>query len=303
MDLRTLSLRHLRCISEVGRTKSAAIAAERLGITPSAVSKTLREVERISGVRLFVGSRKGTIATPEGKLLVDSVNIALTTIQHSFDQIGGSFHGGREALCIGALPVFASAILPDLILDLCLRHPMLSIEIVTGVKSEMLARLRRGEIAILFGRLPSTEDLSELIFEQLMFDQYIFVVRNGHPLAGKGASGSATFDPKWQVILPTRETVTWDEIERCYAAHGSVLPEHRIETTDLLLSHALTLRCDAVWVASRRAVEKDLIANTLVELDVDTSMLQAPLGAITTRNADKSEVAQLLLDRCRDLLT
>lgn len=302
MDLRHLSMRHLRCISEVGRTKSAALAAGRLGITPSAVSKTLREVEKIAGVRLFVGTRRGTTATKDGELLIDRVNIALTTIRNSFEQLHGARRGEQESLRIGALPVFAASILPDILLDLTFRHPMLRIEIATGVKSEMLARLRRGEIAILFGRLPPPEELNDLIFEQLLLDEYIFVVRKDHPLSRPGALASGILDPQWQIILPSRETVTWDEIVRLYTANGASLPDRRIETTDLLLSRSLVLQSDAVWIASRRAITDDLDAKRLIPLDLETSMLKAPLGAITARNGEKNDAAQALLERCRELL-
>ena len=54
-----LNLRHVRTFLEIARAESVSLAADRLGITQPAVSRSLKELEQMLGVRLFdrVGRR------------------------------------------------------------------------------------------------------------------------------------------------------------------------------------------------------------------------------------------------------
>ncbi|MBU2285714.1 MAG: LysR family transcriptional regulator, partial [Gammaproteobacteria bacterium] len=50
--IRAVQLRHLRCLVAVAQERHLARAAERLALSQPAVSKTLAELEALSGARL-----------------------------------------------------------------------------------------------------------------------------------------------------------------------------------------------------------------------------------------------------------
>lgn len=64
-DLRIhMKLRHFRLVEMLVATKSIRLAAERLNITPAAVSKSCLELENILGMKLFVRNKGGLIPDP-----------------------------------------------------------------------------------------------------------------------------------------------------------------------------------------------------------------------------------------------
>ncbi|MCA0973970.1 LysR family transcriptional regulator [Halomonas denitrificans] len=295
-------MRHLRCVVEVARTRNAAQAAQALNITPSAVSKTLREVEEIAGIVLFTGSRRGTQPTPEGARLIERINLALSTLQAGFEQLPRYRGEGVTVLKIGSLPIFAAKVLPVALSRLARECPGVQVQIASGVRPDMLDKLRRGDIDMMFGRLPPPEDLAELVFQQLLVDRYLFVVRAGHPLlARQQRLDDVLTSERFPLLLPTRETVTWTEIARMFKARGLALPQHRIETVDVNLSLALTMNDDAIWAASELMVADRLCRGELVELALETDLLQAPLGVITGRDWRGDFAARALIDICGQL--
>ncbi|MFS2168422.1 LysR family transcriptional regulator, partial [Variovorax sp. Varisp62] len=57
--VRSVQLRHLRCLVAVAQERHLARAAERLALSQPAVSKTLSELEAIVGTRLVERSKAG----------------------------------------------------------------------------------------------------------------------------------------------------------------------------------------------------------------------------------------------------
>ena len=82
-----IKLRHLQCFLAVAQRRSLQQAAASLSITQPAVSKTLRELEEILGVRLFDRGRHGAVPTPDGTVFMAHAGAALSALRR---QPGGS---------------------------------------------------------------------------------------------------------------------------------------------------------------------------------------------------------------------
>lgn len=77
------SLRALHAFAKVARAGSAAVAAQSLGVTPSAVSHLLRELEERLGIGLFDRSLGRFTLTDEGRRLYQDVARAFDEIEES----------------------------------------------------------------------------------------------------------------------------------------------------------------------------------------------------------------------------
>ena len=71
--LRQLPLPFLRIFEAAGRTASFALAAQELGLSPSAVSHSIRKLEQTIALRLFQRSTREVSLTREGALLLEHV--------------------------------------------------------------------------------------------------------------------------------------------------------------------------------------------------------------------------------------
>src|SRR5262245_19705766 len=81
------SLRALHAFTQVARTQSAAAASRALGVTPSAISHILRELEERLGVGLFDRNAGRFALTEEGTSLYRDVAQAFDTIEDAVQRV------------------------------------------------------------------------------------------------------------------------------------------------------------------------------------------------------------------------
>ena len=65
-----VTLRELRLFLAVARSGSIVKAANEIGLTQPALSKSIAELERAFGVRLFDRTNRGVTPTPHGEVLL-----------------------------------------------------------------------------------------------------------------------------------------------------------------------------------------------------------------------------------------
>jgi DNA-binding transcriptional LysR family regulator len=80
-------LRMLEAFEAVVRMGSRARAAEELNVTPDAVSKQIRALERWTGRSLFEANRRSGELTADGRLLADAVTAGLAQIREGLETI------------------------------------------------------------------------------------------------------------------------------------------------------------------------------------------------------------------------
>jgi DNA-binding transcriptional LysR family regulator len=121
-------LRVLSAFLAVAEERSFTRAARRLGVSPSALSHSIRGLEEHIGVRLLARTTRSVAATDAGEQLVARLRPALGDIRGALDQIAGlrDQPAGRVRLVVS--PLAATMVLapklgqfardyPDVVLD------------------------------------------------------------------------------------------------------------------------------------------------------------------------------------------
>lgn len=114
--LTKLRFRQIRCFLEVARRGSFMAAADVLGLTQPAVSRSIRELEATLNVALFDRSQRGALLTVHGRHLFDAAEAAMALLTEGMlatQDMGGS----RTLLRIGALPNICGLTLPGIVAD------------------------------------------------------------------------------------------------------------------------------------------------------------------------------------------
>jgi DNA-binding transcriptional LysR family regulator len=112
----------------VAEERSFTRAAKRLGVTPSAISHTIRGLEEAIGVRLLSRTTRSVAPTDAGKQLLTRLQPALVDIREAVDQVAGLGNkpSGRVRLLVprlAAMTVLAPKLgefarnYPDVVLD------------------------------------------------------------------------------------------------------------------------------------------------------------------------------------------
>ncbi len=136
----SIELRQLRCFVAVAEELHFGRAAERLHISQSPLSRTIRELERDLGVTLFVRTTRRVELTEAGSLLLERSRRALGEIDGAIADVRGAARSPEGLLAIGYGPFSAGAV--TLIADaLAVARPELSVRLQEEVAAESLRRV------------------------------------------------------------------------------------------------------------------------------------------------------------------
>lgn len=156
-------------------------AAEALGYTQSAVSRTIADLEREWGLDLLVRSRSGVVLTSDGEALLPYVQ-AVCNAGKELDEQVAELHGmTRGTLRVGTFASVSIHWLPAIMKTFLERHPSIQFELVNKWEfAEVEDLVRRGQVDCGFMGLPVGPGLDVY---PLRRDQLMAVLPPDHPFA------------------------------------------------------------------------------------------------------------------------
>jgi len=176
-----MDLQLIRSFVTVAETGSITQAASRLGLTQSALSRRVQQLEEQLGARLFTRSRQGIELTEEGRLALQSGQRLLTSWNDLREQI--RLHQGLELgrVRIGGGATAVSFILPSAIARFQSSHPRILFQMKEAGSSEIAEDVLEGRLELGIVTLPVRS--GELLSRALMDDDIVLVAARDHPLA------------------------------------------------------------------------------------------------------------------------
>lgn len=176
-----MNLEQIRYVMEVSKEGSITRAAERLHLSPSALSQSISQLEKELGVTIFTRSRKGTTLTSEGKKIVNSGNEILSSIEKMYRDL--SIDKEEKFLKIGCAPSIIY-IVYDAFLLFHNEHSNVKVEIIELDQDEILTKLAHGEIDLAFSPFSETElegsSIREFIDYKLIYTGYACLCVSKH---------------------------------------------------------------------------------------------------------------------------
>ncbi len=292
-----IRLRHLHTFVAVAQQGTLGRAAETLNLSQPALSKTLNELEQLTGTRLFERGRLGAQLTLVGEqFLTHAVKVldALNTAGQALNRKEGL---NSNIVRIGALPTAALGILPSVIGQFHQQQKDITLQVATMNNTMLLAGLKSGEIDIGIGRMSDPELMSGLNYELLFLESLKLVVRPGHPLLQETVTLSRVME--WPVVVSPKGTLPRQNAETLLQSQGCKIPSGCIETLSASLSRQLTVDYDYVWFVPSGAVKDDLRRGLLAALPVPTQGAGEPIGILTRVDATLTAGTQTLLSAIR----
>lgn len=286
-----IRFRHLRTFIEVARQKSVGRAADVLGVTQPAVTKTIRELEDILDKRLFEKEGRGVRITRYGEVFLRHAGASVAAVQQGIDSLSRLNTGAPVR--IGALPTVSARIMPAVMRKFLAEGAGSPVRIVTGENQVLLDQLRTGTLDLVIGRLAAPEQMAGLTFQYLYSEQVRFVVRDNHPLLWDARFDFARIRD-YPVLMPTTGSVIRPFVERYLLAHGMAELPRAIETVSDSFGRAFIEETDAVWVISEGVVIRDIEAGRLRYLSVDTTETRGAVGLTTREGAEQTAALDII---------
>lgn len=292
-----IRLRHLHTFVAVAQQGTLGRAAETLNLSQPALSKTLNELEQLTGTRLFERGRLGAQLTVPGEQFLTHAVKVLDALNTAGQALNRKEDTSADVVRIGALPTAALGILPAVIGRFHQQQKSTSLQVATMNNTMLLAGLKSGEIDLGIGRMSDPELMSGLNYELLFLESLKLVVRPGHPLLQETITLSRVME--WPVVVSPKGTVPRQNAEALLQSQGCKMPAGCIETLSASLSRQLTVDYDYVWFVPSGAVKEDLRQATLVSLPVPTQSAGEPIGILTRVDIPLSTGAQMLIAAIR----
>ncbi|WFF42039.1 LysR family transcriptional regulator [Salinicola endophyticus] len=174
-----MNLSHWRLIVAVADTGTVSQGAARVGMTQSAASQAIAQVEKTLGSPLFTRLHREVILTAFGESVVDHARDMLTSLK-AIRALADTRQGiGSGRLRLGSFPSIISRWLPTLLSTFRQRHPGVEIVLLEGSDEEVETWLadRTIDLGVV---LNPTPDRRPLILGR---DAWVALLPHSHPLA------------------------------------------------------------------------------------------------------------------------
>ncbi len=293
-------MQQLRFLDALDRTRSLSAAARGLGLTQPALTKALQDLELAVGQELFERHPQGVRATAAGEALVRFARRTLADLDRVGDELNEIIRPGGGLAVLGALPVAAAGLLPDIILRARARFPDLRLRIVEVRGEDLTAQLRSGELDAIIGRLYRPE-VPDGFKREVLYDEPIsLIARSGHPLFELPEAERSEKARDYDLLLPTFTQRIGREIEHLLGAWGLQASPHSLRTTSHLFLREMLHQSDLVTVAPRTLVAGDLMRGTLSVVPTHDPTPSRPAGLVTRLDRPASPSLRLLLQVVRE---
>lgn len=260
MDLRRLE--HFVALYELG---TFGKAAEAVHLSQSALSRSIQALEDELGLPLFDRLSQGTVLTPAGQLVLPTVRQLLASAGELRRQVQ-LFRGGDLAeIRLGASPTPGAVLLRPLLAEAMRARPGLRIDARTDSNEDLVEGLRAEKFDLVVLDASYLENPEGFAVEQLQPQRGGLLVREGHPLLGRGEVSIDDLKP--YPVMGVSYSATFGQ--RLVAAlgpqaHPSVLITHFCDSYQI--QRDLALRTDAVILCLHAIVQEEIDAGTIVPL-------------------------------------
>ncbi|WP_336749245.1 LysR substrate-binding domain-containing protein [Pantoea vagans] len=292
-----IRLRHLHTFVAVAQQGTLGRAAETLSLSQPALSKTLNELEELTGVRLFERGRLGAQLTTMGEQFLTHAVRVLDALNHAGQSFNEQPGDAPLIIRLGALTTAAMGMLPRILDRFHQLQPNTTIQVATLHNNVLLAGLRGGEFDIGIGRMADSDMMTGLTYELLFLESLKLVVRPEHPLLGDNVTLSRAM--QWPVVISPEGTAPRRIAQQMLDEQGCTLPPHCIETSSTSLARQLALRYDYIWFVPSGAIKEDLSHNAVCALPINSSGPGEPVGIITRTGTELSLSAEVLMSTIR----
>ena len=177
MSLLTRELEYFLAICE---SRNLARAADALGVSQPALTRSLQRLEAHVGAQLFVRAPRGVELTPIGAALRARVDKARITLSDAEREVAQLAAGKVGRVRVGAGHVVARLVSQSLLPRFITERPAAQVQFHVGFNAELFELLEAG--ALDFAVCGLLETPPNLRFQELLTTDLVVVVRNGHPL-------------------------------------------------------------------------------------------------------------------------
>jgi len=292
-----LDSRQLRVFSVLAQTLSFTRAAHALHLTQSAVSHSVKALERDVGCRLFDRMGKSVLLTQAGEQLLVRAGKILAEMEQVRAELGRLGRWGSSRMRIGAGNTACQYMLPPVLREFRESFPQCEISIQPGDTPRNIQGLRAHQIDLALNLEPRQEEALEA--RPLFTDELEFVLSPMHPWA-KAKRVIREEIPKQNYILYGKGSYTFALIEDYFRQENmtlfSTLELGNMEAAKELVKLGYGVSIQAPWT-----LRKEIAEGSLVTLPLGRRKLRRSWAVLSLRMRRLSLAEETFIGLCESV--
>ena len=217
-----MDIEQLRSFLAVADELHFGRAAERLHVAQPPLSRTIKQLERELGTRLFDRNTRSVRLTSSGQALMDPAKEVLDALRRAETAVRSADHGEVGTVRIAFAGVSTHRLVARLARVVRSQRPGIQLELSSqNFAQPAMKRLLAGETDLALGRWDVVP--AEISAQVVMPDSLVLAVPDTHPLAGARRLSIGQLVSEGFVSLPPHEgSVLPDRLRRLAHANGFV---------------------------------------------------------------------------------
>lgn len=276
-----LKVRDLQALMVLGEAGSMVRAAEVLGLSQSAMSKIVSEMEQLVGAQLLERGTRGVTLTEAGQLLAAKARIVLDELSQAVEQLRNLNDAGVGEVRIGTTEPMTN-IIAEIIERLTALHPRITFVVEVSDTDSIIRGLRQRSLDIVVTRWAGSVIAEDLTAETLFVTPLAVMASKSHPLAGKTALTLRDLSSEVWALSPP-DTFLGRLVAAVFSTRGVESPRPTVETVSIYTRLNLLAGGRFLSILPTTMLRHESNRNWLVALSVDLADSAGPIAAIRLR--------------------
>ena len=293
-----MELRDIEYFAVVAECRNLGRAADALGLSQPALSKSLRRLEQAVHAKLVRRSPKGVELTPEGLVLLSRVRELRLSLQSVVREIADVSEGSVGQLRIGVGFARPDQFLASAFALLLKDAPKVKLIVTVSDNDLLIPALRNGELDLFVNYSLDTHRLADLMREHLYNDEHVVCASPKHRLAKrKHVSLQDLAGERWAgspLILGSQQ-----RLHETFRDNGLPPPQIAFECRSGAVRLQTIASSNLLDWTSRRLVEQSELASILKILRVKELTWLRPVGVVYRRETYLPPVARRFIEILR----
>ncbi len=222
----------------VATSLSFSAASKQLFISQSAVSQSIKTLEKKLGQTLFIRSTKKVQLTPAGKVLLKHVEPAMNLIRRGENQLLDSTTLGLGQLHIGASDTICRYFLVPYLKQFHKKFPSVPIKVTNATSLSCVDLLEQGKVDLIVTNFPNAKLNHSYIQKTVLNFSDVFIA---NPAYYNLTSQEITLSDlrNYPILMLDRKSTTSEYLHNLFLQHQlELIPEIELSSNDLLIDLA-----------------------------------------------------------------
>lgn len=290
---KTNQLKNLRTVIFAGSIRAAAKATNQ---TPSAVTRSIQELESIVGGALLKRGTHGIQLTEMGEFFEPYMIKVLDELERGMDDLSQFINESQGAIRFGCSHLPAYGIMPGIIKNFQDRYPQSKLTVVEGQLSELVQSIRSGKLSFFIGITMPDISLDEFYVEYLADAQFYVFSNRDHPLVNSN-SLEALRNEKW--YLPGAGVEMFNSLEKIIFPYGVGLNHAVLYGDSIAIAEQLILNEGYLSIGPKEILENQYIGGKLSIINVSEKLPVGRYAIIMRLKMKQAPITKWLIDEIR----